>query len=134
MSEDGVGAEKSRQEQLADDAVVAAVALAIVVAIGFAVEVDVDTSLFGVSAGCVVLLELLLSVRATWVRAVWERRYVRPLAVAVVVLVAVVGAFVAPSVVFAVLWGGLGGYLALAGFVLFVGVRRVATLVARLRP
>lgn len=124
--------EKSRRERLADDAVLAAVALAIVVAIGFAVEVDVHRTVLAVAAGGVVVLELLLSLRAAWVRSVWERPLVRPLAVTVVVVAAVVGAFVAPSVVFALLWGGLGGYLAVAGTVLLLAGPPFDGLVARL--
>ncbi len=124
---------KTRRERLADDAVLAAVALAIVVGIGFAVEVDVHTTMLLVAAGGVVGVELLLSRRVALVRSVWERPLVRPLAVTAVVVVAVVGAFVAPSLVFALLWGGLGGYLALAGTVLLLGGPPFDGLLARLR-
>ena len=124
---------KTRRERLADDAVLAAVALAIVVGIGFAVEVDVDTTVLLAAAGGVVVVELLLSRWAPLVRSVWERPLVRPLAVTAVVVVAVVGAFLAPSLVFALLWGGLGGYLVLAGTVLLLGGPPFAGVLARLR-
>jgi hypothetical protein len=133
MTEEGTVEEQSGRRRLADDAVLAAVALAIVVGIGFAVEVDVHTPALLAAAGGVAVLELLLSRNAGRVRAVWERRHVRPLAVTTVVVVAVAGAFVAPSLVFALLWGGLGGYLTLAGTILLLTGPPFGKLVARLR-
>ncbi|WP_435346245.1 hypothetical protein [Haloarchaeobius sp. HRN-SO-5] len=103
---------------LAEDATVAAVSLAIVVAIGFAAQVDVYTPLVVVSFLGSILLEVALTRWETTVRDVWGRQWVRPLAVTLLVAVALVGAFVAPSLVFAVLWGGLAGYLLLAALVL----------------
>ncbi|MFD1647434.1 hypothetical protein [Haloarchaeobius litoreus] len=135
MTEEGSVGGTSGRERLAEDAVLAAVALAIVVGIGFAVEVDVHTTVLLAAAAGVVVVELLLSTSpssAAWVRSMWERPLVRPLAVTSVVLVAVVGAFVAPSLVFAMLWGGLGGYLALAGTMLLLGGPPFDTLIARL--
>lgn len=122
MTDDGAADGKSRRDRVADDAAIAAVAFAIVIAIGFAIQVDVYTPYLVAAVVGTVLLELLLATRAETVRALWERPLVRPLAVASVVGVALVGAFVAPSVVFAVLWGGLAGYLLLAGLVLSVGL------------
>ncbi|WP_256296743.1 hypothetical protein [Haloarchaeobius salinus] len=133
MTEEGTVDGTARRKRLADDAVLAAVALAIVVGIGFAIQVDVYTPALLAAAVGVVAIELLLSPRAAWVRRVWERPNVRPLAVTAVVLVAIVGAFVASSLVFAVLWGGLGGYLAVAGTVLLLGGPPFDRLVARLR-
>lgn len=136
MTEEGRVDRGSSRKRLADDAVIAAVALAIVVAIGFAVEVDVHTVVLLIAAVGVVGVELLLSKSpslAATVRSAWERPYVRPLAVTVVVLVALAGAFVAPSLVFALLWGGLSGYLVLAGTVLLLGAPPFNTAVARLR-
>ncbi|WP_267640595.1 hypothetical protein [Haloarchaeobius amylolyticus] len=103
---------------IADDAALAAVALALAVAAGFAVSVDVSTTLFLAAALLAVVLEVLLSSRAEAVRGLWTRRGVRSGALALVVLVSLVGAMLAPRVVFSVLWGGLSGYLALAALVL----------------
>jgi len=133
MTEKGGVEEQSSRRRLADDAVLAAVALAIVIGIGFAAEVDVHTPTLLVAAGGAMVLELLLSLRPSRVRAVWERRYVRPLAVTTVVFVAIAGVFVAPSLVFALLWGGLGGYLLLAGTLLLLSGPPFGKLVARLR-
>ncbi|MFC4408782.1 hypothetical protein [Haloarchaeobius iranensis] len=133
MTEKGAVEEQSSRERLADDAVLAAVALAIVVGIGFAAEVDVHTPTLLAAAGGIVVLELLLSTKPSRVRAVWERSYVRPLAVTAAVLVAVAGAFVAPPLVFALLWGGLGGYLLLAGTILLLSGPPFGRLLARFR-
>ncbi|WP_439027298.1 hypothetical protein [Haloarchaeobius sp. DT45] len=102
----------------ADDAALAAVSLALAVGVGFAVSVDVSTNLFFAAAVLSVVLELVLSSRAATVRELWTARGVRLTAVAVVVLVSLVGAVVAPTVVFSVLWGGLSGYLVLAVLVI----------------
>ncbi|WP_435319295.1 hypothetical protein [Haloarchaeobius sp. TZWSO28] len=102
----------------ADDAALAAVSLAFAVAVGFAVNVDVSTTLFLVAAALSILLEVLLSRRAETVRALWTRQGVRPAALTLVVVASLVGTVVAPSVVFSVLWGGLSGYLGLAALVI----------------
>ncbi|WP_435333783.1 hypothetical protein [Haloarchaeobius sp. TZWWS8] len=107
------------ESRTAEDAVLAGVTLAILVAIGFAVDVDVWTPLLLAAVVGAMLLELLLSVRAETVQTLWNRPRVRPAAVGVTVVVALVGAFVSPAFVFSVLWGGLVGYLLLA--VLVVG-------------
>jgi hypothetical protein len=120
MTEEGSVDGNSGRRRLADDAVLAAVTLAVVVAVGFAAQVDIDAWLLLVSAVGALAVEVLLSSRPEWVRTVWRRRAARPAAFATALGVALVGVIVAPSLVFSVLWGGLGGYLALAGVVLFV--------------
>ncbi|WP_435359177.1 hypothetical protein [Haloarchaeobius sp. DFWS5] len=101
----------------ADDAVLAALTLALVVPIGFAADVDVSTPLLLAAFGGALVLEVVLAFRADLVRRLWTLPSVRPVAVGATVVLALVGAFVAPAVVFSVLWGGLAGYLTLAAFV-----------------
>ncbi|WP_323675436.1 hypothetical protein [Halorubellus sp. PRR65] len=93
------------------DGALAAGVLAVVVALAAAGGVRASPFAFAAGAVGAVLLEGLLSARATVVEAVWARRTVRVVSVAVTVLAAAAAAAFRPKSGLSALAGGLVAYL-----------------------
>jgi hypothetical protein len=102
--------------RVADGALAAGV-LAGVVALGAAVHVDPSPRALAAGAVAAVLLEVLVSARATTVRALWARPVVRLVSVVVVVLVAALATVFRPESGLNALAGGLLAYLGLLAVV-----------------
>ncbi|AUV81475.1 hypothetical protein C2R22_07250 [Salinigranum rubrum] len=90
------------------DAALTGVVLVVVAGAAWAVEAPVTPAALVVGAGATVLAELLLSLRAEWVRAVWRRREVQAAAVLVAIaggvgLALLVGSWVLAALVAALL-------------------------------